>query len=157
MGKGERECKRKMLRQYGFQVYLLDEYRTSKTCPACIKGNLTTFKRVQNPRPYQRREMPEVECHGLLSCKNENCMEPMADGSAASPHRVRLWNRDLAAVLNFRHILNGLHENGARPARFMRSAPNDDDDDKLLLKWLLEAADIEAAKRQRKGQAQPQP
>ncbi|KAJ2525737.1 hypothetical protein EV175_007721 [Coemansia sp. RSA 1933] len=153
MGKGMR----KMLRQHGFQVYLLDEYRTSKTCPACIEGSLATFKRVKNPRPYQRNARPQVICHGLLSCKNEKCMEPMADGSAASPHRARLWNRDLAAVLNFRHILNGLRENGARPARFMRSAPKDDDDDKPLLKRLLEAADIEAAKRQRKGQAQPQP
>ncbi|KAJ2535257.1 hypothetical protein EV175_006937, partial [Coemansia sp. RSA 1933] len=54
-------------------------------------------------------------------------------------------------------ILNGLHENGARPAWFMRPAPKDNDNDELLLKRLLEAADIEAAKRQHKGQAQPQP
>ncbi|KAJ2538595.1 hypothetical protein EV175_006447, partial [Coemansia sp. RSA 1933] len=146
-----------MLQQQGFKVYLLDEYHTSKTCPACIKGSLTTFKHIKNPWLYQRNARPQVICHGLLSCKNEKCMELMANGSAASPHHVHLWNRDLAAVLNFRHILNGLHENGARPAWFMCSAPKDDDDNKPLLKRLLKATNIEAAKHQRKGQAQPQP
>ncbi|KAJ2526854.1 hypothetical protein EV175_007610, partial [Coemansia sp. RSA 1933] len=138
-------------------VYLLDEYCMSKTCPVCIKGSLTTFKHIKNPWPYQRNTRPQVICHGLLSCKNKKCMEPMANGSAALPHCTCLWNRDLAAVLNFSHILNSLCKNGARPAWFMRSAPKDNDDDKLLLKRLLEATDIEAAKRQRKGQAQPQP
>ncbi|KAJ2557933.1 hypothetical protein EV175_001057 [Coemansia sp. RSA 1933] len=153
--RGKGMCR--MLQQQGFKVYLLDEYCMSKTCPACIEGSLTTFKCIKNPRPYQRNARPQVICHGLLSCKNEKCMEPMADGSAASPHHVRLWNQDLAAIRNFRHILNSLCENGARPAWFMHSAPKDDNDDKLLLKWLLEATDIEAAKRQCKGQAQPQP
>ncbi|KAG0183739.1 hypothetical protein DFQ28_001086, partial [Apophysomyces sp. BC1034] len=32
----------------------------------------------------------------------------------------RLWNRDLAAVLNFRHILNGLREEGVTPVWFQR-------------------------------------
>ncbi|KAK9696036.1 hypothetical protein K7432_012671 [Basidiobolus ranarum] len=31
----------------------------------------------------------------------------------------RLWNRDLAAVLNFRHILTLLREKATRPDRFM--------------------------------------
>ncbi|OAD79128.1 hypothetical protein PHYBLDRAFT_139165 [Phycomyces blakesleeanus NRRL 1555(-)] len=32
----------------------------------------------------------------------------------------RLWNRDLAAVLNFRHILNNLRYDGTIPVRFTR-------------------------------------
>ncbi|OAD81455.1 hypothetical protein PHYBLDRAFT_139007 [Phycomyces blakesleeanus NRRL 1555(-)] len=32
----------------------------------------------------------------------------------------RLWNRDLAAVLNFRHILNNLRYYGTIPLRFTR-------------------------------------
>ncbi|KAJ2535286.1 hypothetical protein EV175_006932, partial [Coemansia sp. RSA 1933] len=77
----------------------------------------------------------------------------MANDSAALPHRVRLWNRDLAAVLNFRHILNGLREDGFRPARFERSAPKDDDDEQRLLK----ATDMKPAKRQRIGHVHAQP
>ncbi|KAJ2537387.1 hypothetical protein EV175_006736, partial [Coemansia sp. RSA 1933] len=59
----------KMLQQHGFQVYLLDEYCMSKTCPACIKGSLTTFKGIKgslttfkcikNPWPYQRNARPQ--------------------------------------------------------------------------------------------------
>ncbi|KAJ1730689.1 hypothetical protein LPJ61_002889 [Coemansia biformis] len=32
----------------------------------------------------------------------------------------RMWNRDLAAVLNFKHIVDGLHETGEAPRRFVR-------------------------------------
>ncbi|OAD68598.1 hypothetical protein PHYBLDRAFT_150196 [Phycomyces blakesleeanus NRRL 1555(-)] len=32
----------------------------------------------------------------------------------------RLWNRDLAAVLNFRHILNNMRYDGTIPVRFTR-------------------------------------
>ncbi|OAD73599.1 hypothetical protein PHYBLDRAFT_145075 [Phycomyces blakesleeanus NRRL 1555(-)] len=32
----------------------------------------------------------------------------------------RLWNQDLAAVLNFRHILNNLRYDGIIPVRFTR-------------------------------------
>ncbi|OAD80985.1 hypothetical protein PHYBLDRAFT_138532 [Phycomyces blakesleeanus NRRL 1555(-)] len=32
----------------------------------------------------------------------------------------RLWNRDLATVLNFRHILNNLRYDGTIPVRFTR-------------------------------------
>ncbi|KAI7870058.1 hypothetical protein BDF14DRAFT_1778913, partial [Spinellus fusiger] len=33
---------------------------------------------------------------------------------------LRLWNRDLAATLNFRHILMSQRENGTSPERFCR-------------------------------------
>ena len=33
----------------------------------------------------------------------------------------RLWNRDMAATLNFRQILFSLRANGERPERFCRS------------------------------------
>ncbi|KAJ1766357.1 hypothetical protein LPJ54_005237, partial [Coemansia sp. RSA 1824] len=35
------------------------------------------------------------------------------------------WNRDLAAVLNFRHILFSLCETGIAPARFQRKQPTE--------------------------------
>ncbi|KAJ2547275.1 hypothetical protein EV175_005288 [Coemansia sp. RSA 1933] len=54
------------------------------------------------------------------------------------------------------HILNGLREDGPRPARFTRSALKDDDE-LPLLKRLLIATDMEAAKCQRIGHAHAQP
>ncbi|OAD74189.1 hypothetical protein PHYBLDRAFT_144645 [Phycomyces blakesleeanus NRRL 1555(-)] len=49
-------------------------------------------------------------------CTNLNCLENM-DGSEVMH---RLWNRDLAAVLNFRHILKNLRYDGTIPVRFTR-------------------------------------
>ncbi|KAJ1732220.1 hypothetical protein LPJ61_002153 [Coemansia biformis] len=34
-----------------------------------------------------------------------------------------LWNRDLAAVLNLKHTVDGLHETGKAPERFLRAKP----------------------------------
>ncbi|KAJ1769898.1 hypothetical protein LPJ74_003619, partial [Coemansia sp. RSA 1843] len=67
---------RRILRKKGCRVYLIDEFRTSKACPNCFAGTLKTFLKVPNPRPYQRKKMKEVLCHGLLKCTNELCMGP---------------------------------------------------------------------------------
>ncbi|KAI9356038.1 hypothetical protein BD770DRAFT_458312 [Pilaira anomala] len=61
-GKGTR----RMLKKEGFQVYLLNEYKTSSVCPTCTSSSLETFKKCKNPRPYQRSKNPIVNCHGLL-------------------------------------------------------------------------------------------
>ncbi|KAJ2567676.1 hypothetical protein IW140_004379 [Coemansia sp. RSA 1813] len=108
---------RRMLRKKGCQVYLIDEFRTSKTCPNCLTGTLKTFLKVPNPRPYQRKKTKEVLCHGLLKCTNELCMGPVEVDSVLTP-RSRMYNRDLAAVLNFRHIFHGLRDHGKTPERF---------------------------------------
>ncbi|KAG1613708.1 hypothetical protein G6F46_007501 [Rhizopus delemar] len=114
---------RRMLAKEGFQVYLLDEFRTSSLCPSCQNGELETFKKVQSPRPYQREKYPIADRHGLLRCKNQQCLKAVTSTIEATdkvPLR-RLWNRDMAATLNFRHILSSLRANGERPERFCRS------------------------------------
>jgi hypothetical protein len=103
---------RRALRKRGMTVLMLDEYNTSKHCPHCFGKTLETFKRVPNPRPWQRVETPTVLCNGLLRCTNQNCMQPVQS--------TRLYNRDVAAVCNFRHILQGLRVDGTRPLRFRR-------------------------------------
>ena len=70
---------------------------------------------MPNPRPYRREQTPEVVCHGLLRCTNEKCRPPKGEH--------RLWNRDLMACLNMRHIVQSLQETGKRPLRFQRPAP----------------------------------
>ncbi|KAJ1765951.1 hypothetical protein IW140_006320 [Coemansia sp. RSA 1813] len=113
---------RRMLRKKGCQVYLIDEFRTSKTCPNCLTGTLKKFLKVPNPRPYQRKKMKEVLCHGLLKCTNELCMGPVEVDGVLTP-RSRMYNRDLAAALNFRHIFHGHRDHGETPERFCRSRP----------------------------------
>ncbi|KAG1594451.1 hypothetical protein G6F48_001356 [Rhizopus delemar] len=62
---------KRMLAKEGFQVYLLDEFRTSSLCPSCQNGELEMFKKVQNSRPYQRENHPIADRHGFLRCKNQ--------------------------------------------------------------------------------------
>ncbi|KAI9317451.1 hypothetical protein BX666DRAFT_1937390, partial [Dichotomocladium elegans] len=85
-GKGWRD----IFKRHGFKVYLIDEYRISVTCPEC-SNRLETFKRIPNPRPWQRIKRPEIKYHGLLRCTKLNCLTSMEFS------RSRLWNRDTAA------------------------------------------------------------
>ncbi|KAG1489844.1 hypothetical protein G6F46_004041 [Rhizopus delemar] len=104
---------RRMLVNEGFQVYLLDQLRASSLCPSCQNGELETFKKVQNPRPYQREKYPIADCHGLLRCKSQRCLKAVTRTIEATDKvpLCRLWNRDMAATLNFRHILFSLRAN----------------------------------------------
>ncbi|PIA12816.1 hypothetical protein COEREDRAFT_21657, partial [Coemansia reversa NRRL 1564] len=119
-GKGWRD----VLRKHGFTVYLLDEYKTSSLCPARGSG-LEKFHKIPNPRPWQRVNKKDVLCNGLLRCKNEYCLKSVAKYKDST--RARMWNRDTAAVLNFRHILQSLWESGCVLEHFqcpMRKQPD---------------------------------
>ncbi|KAJ1982469.1 hypothetical protein H4R34_001706, partial [Dimargaris verticillata] len=59
--------------------------------------------------------MPTITCHGLLKCTNETCLATVATDSVGVSPYPRYWSRDLAAVLNFRHIPLGLRHQGAMP------------------------------------------
>lgn len=65
---------RELFRKNGYEVYLVDEFRTSCRCSIC-GGECETFRKMINPRPYRKGT---TIVHGLLSCKN--CKV--------------LWNRD---------------------------------------------------------------
>ena len=102
---------RKMFRKHGFEVLLVNEYKTSKTCPKC-SGELSSFLKRNSPKPWKRET--EVTVHGLLRCQSENCQQQCGGNS-------RLWNRDDVATLNIKAIVVETIENGGeRPARFKR-------------------------------------
>jgi hypothetical protein len=75
-GKGFRE----LLRKNGYEVYLVDEYRTSKKCSLC-HGECEKFLERVNPKPYRKGN---ITVYGLLRCKS--CEE--------------LWNRDENSSIN---------------------------------------------------------
>ncbi|KAJ1663723.1 hypothetical protein EV178_004763 [Coemansia sp. RSA 1646] len=145
---------RRMLRKHGFKVYLLDEFRTSTFCPGCCEDRLVHPEElVPNPRPYPKENRREyVTSHGLLMCQNKKCVEYVADNMKPANHlgkepAARFWNRDLAAVLNFRHILHSLRQIHKRPERFRRGTTLP-----LAKKTKKPARD---AKRSASGSAQP--
>ncbi|KAJ2478472.1 hypothetical protein IWW56_003693 [Coemansia sp. RSA 2131] len=122
---------RTLLKRGGFTVYLINEHLTSSFCPNC-EERISTFLDVPNPRPWMRTKRPEVKCHGLLGCTSQTCVEfkgnylgqkkdeseDESEGEKKGDVKRRLWNRDLAAVLNFRSILFSLRETGTVPLRF---------------------------------------
>jgi transposase len=79
---------RSLFRKSGYQVYLVDEFRTSCKCSAC-EGECSTFRECVNPRPWRRESRPVVIRHGLVKCKT--C--------------ARLWNRDTNASRNIYKIM----------------------------------------------------
>ena len=102
---------RDLLQRKGFDILLLDEYRTSSRCPLC-KSIVKPFKHRRTPRSWRGNDSPRL-VHGLLKCGSEEC-RTILDG------KERLWNRDLLATLNFRAILNGLRSGQGRPVYLAR-------------------------------------
>ena len=103
---------RKLFRQNGYEVFLVDEFRTSKMCSRCMEGECEKFMKRKNPRPY-RDEM--ILVHGLLRCKNECGYE----------HQPSYWNRDCNASINIYRIAKSAVEGKERPEYLKRSHQND--------------------------------
>jgi len=103
-GKGMRT----LLRKAGYQVFLVDEHKTSCRCHNCQSddGVNSTFRKCQNPRPWRKDTI--TTRHGLLKCKT-------CSG---------LWNRDLNSSLNIRLITENAIEGLGRPEFLMRNTLN---------------------------------
>jgi len=99
---------RYQLRRLGFRILLLDEYRTSTSCPDCQRDTKRTNVKRINPRPWQRSVRPETFIHGLLECQSTQC-KAECDGLS------KKWNRDTMAACNFRRIWNAYLDGRERP------------------------------------------
>jgi transposase len=95
---------RNVFRRAGYEVLLVDEYRTSCCCYNCEGGTCEKFREVRNPRPWRRETRPKVLCHGLLRCKS--C--------------ERLWNRDRNGSLNILRCAIAARRGETRPAYLTR-------------------------------------
>ncbi|KAJ2019321.1 hypothetical protein IWW57_005120, partial [Coemansia sp. S610] len=111
---------RYVFQRQGFEVYLINEFRTSCICPVC-DGRLENFLPVPNPRVCRRKRKPTVLCHGLLKCSNQDCLQSVEKYSGSD--KWRLFNLNLVAVLNFRRIVDSLRKTNKIPEVFKRSAP----------------------------------
>jgi hypothetical protein len=96
---------RKLFTRAGYEVLLVDEYRTSCTCYGCEGGECVKFKYVENPRPWMREKRPMVLRHGLLSCSS--C--------------ARLWNRDRNGSLNIMRCAQATRRGEERPVYLTRN------------------------------------
>lgn len=84
---------RKMLRTYGYSVYLINESCTSKRCFSCKNNehNCETFR--SRIHPDKNREVRKSRTvHGLLMCQ----------------HCKKIWNRDVNSSLNIMEIIQSI-------------------------------------------------
>ncbi|KAJ2230697.1 hypothetical protein H4R99_004779, partial [Coemansia sp. RSA 1722] len=93
---------------------------TSTLCPYCKTGRLKKSFPVENPRPLCQDKWPIITSRALLRCNSVTCIGRMAGGDSTDLLSVRHTNRDLAAVLNFQHIVRGLRLNSKVPERCQR-------------------------------------
>ena len=122
---------RGLFKKHGYELFLINEFRTSKYCYNCHEETDDHFLDVKNPvakkewkcqcpwdekcqdcidweakrKPLKRKEYREkIKCHGLLMCKT--CKQ--------------YWNRDLNGALNMAYIARTLISGGERPAHLSR-------------------------------------
>ncbi|PIA16307.1 hypothetical protein COEREDRAFT_42824, partial [Coemansia reversa NRRL 1564] len=108
-----------MLIEQGIRILHIDELKTSTWCLYCGEKQLKKFFDVDNPRPHRRDKTPVIKSHAVLRCNKIKC-EGRVVNSTTGQSCPRIINRDLAACLNFRHIVDGLREHGSVPECFMR-------------------------------------
>ena len=100
---------RKLFREFGYLVYLVDEFRSSCKCYNCKStepetGYCEKFRVCENPRPWKKGE--QVLRHGLVKCKT--CQS--------------LWNRDVLSSLNMEAIGSCAKLGLPRPAYLARGS-----------------------------------
>jgi len=98
---------RRIFKNAGFQVYLINEFRTSITCNGC-HGEVEKFLSRPSHKPKDIIKQKQILVNGLLRCTNVK-------------HKCELiHNRDKNAVQNMLYILNSIINTGERPDIFTR-------------------------------------
>ena len=92
---------RKLFRESGYKVYLVDEYRTSCMCSKCCEGKCEKFITRENPKPYKKGK---ILVHGALICKKCNAV----------------WNRDVNGATNIFRIVKNIIDKRERPKYLCR-------------------------------------
>ncbi|KAI8048543.1 hypothetical protein BDF22DRAFT_779126 [Syncephalis plumigaleata] len=157
---------RRLLKRHGFKVFLIDEHKTSKCCPACNNPTLEKFKKVANPRSKQHEDSHKIICHGLLRCTHQTCNKAMKDIKAKKEqegklevdykedpefkrYEHRLWNRDMAACLNFIQIIRSVRKDNLIPTQFQRGVVSPPEPSTSAKHSLSEDQDQEGSKHQK--------
>jgi len=96
---------RALLRKAGYEVFLKDEFRTSKLCHECHAENENSFVSRKDPRPWKAGQTQKV--WGLLRCKNVSC--------------CKIHNRDLNSASNILLLSLCIIHGVEIPLRFRRS------------------------------------
>ena len=119
--KGKEPCVtkrlRKLLRLAKYNVYLINEFRTSKLCNKCFHETENFLER-ESHKPKDKRAIKTV--WGILCCTNSKCKPETEPKKQINEYGSCVYNRDTNAVINMRTIVESLIKCGKRPAKFTR-------------------------------------
>jgi len=90
-----------------FNLYLIDEYKTSKLCNTCKCETENRIIKKEKKNVIIEPNRRQYKQHSLLSCKNFKCN--------------KLWNRDVNGSLNILEIGISIINNNGRPICFQRN------------------------------------
>jgi hypothetical protein len=106
-------CKRfrRLFKNAGYLVYLVNEFRTSKLCNHCHE-EIEPFLERKSYKPKDIKKNKLITVNGLL-CHTDN-----------KQYCELIHNRDKNAVQNMLFIVEEIKKNGKRPTKFSRSETN---------------------------------
>lgn len=96
---------RKIFRQNGYKVYLVDEFKTNCMCSKCVNNNeiCETFKTIENQKLYKDNI---IHVHWFLKCKT-------------------MWNRNVNIATNIYRIAKNTILQKPRPEYLCRDIKED--------------------------------
>ena len=100
---------RKIFRNNGYEVYMINEFRTSKLCNKC-ESNCDTFHKRESEKPKdldkKTGKKKIIEVWGLTLCSNNKCSQ--------------IHNRDKNSALNMYKIVESIYRGEGRPKKYCR-------------------------------------
>ncbi|KAJ2696604.1 hypothetical protein FB645_006149, partial [Coemansia sp. IMI 203386] len=118
-----------------------------------VSENSETTGDFKKPQPKQHKYREYVRCHSLLHCTNKDCLKTTP--GYKDTQRRRLWNRDMAAVLNFRKILMAHRMGNERSKHLQRPKSKDKASDTAVSKPKRTRKEAAAAPRKPRLTAAP--
>ncbi len=100
---------RKIFRNNGYEVFMINEFRTSKTCNVCGSCCNTFLKRESNIPKHINKSTGKakiIEVWGLTLCENKKCSQ--------------IHNRDKNSALNMYKIVESIYKGLGRPKIYCR-------------------------------------
>jgi hypothetical protein len=110
-------CKkfRRIFKNAGYKVFLINEFRTSKLCNCCHK-ELDKFLTRASNKPKDKKKNKKILVNGLLKHTVSN---PEGELNQI-PLCTIIHNRDKNAVQNMLYIVEHIKKNGLRPEAYTR-------------------------------------
>jgi len=106
---------RKLLKLFGYNVYLINEYKTSKLCNKCHCEVENFLKRPsKKPKAHDKN----ILIWGLICCTNIKCKPNTKSKKQINKYGSCVYNRDTNAVINMLYITKQLIKTGKRPKIF---------------------------------------